>query len=86
MDVLEPSEVEFRENTVHMTGQSTTAFEGRRRSHSTRKLCRYTTVHSLQSRGSSRRPTDNEGSRAAYLPDIILPAPAAPVRASLALR
>ena len=63
---------------------STTAFEGRRRSRSTRQLCLYTTVHSLQSRGSPWRPTDNEGSRAAYLPDIIPSAPAAPVRASLA--
>ena len=38
---------------------------------------------SLQSRGSSWRLAHNEGSRAAYLPDIILPAPAVPVCASL---
>ena len=42
MNVLEPSEVEFRENAVHLAGQSTTAFKGRRWSRSTLHVQLYT--------------------------------------------
>ena len=54
MDVLEPSEVEFWENAIHLAGQYDNSFSKVGIDHvQLLQLCRYTTVHSLQSRSSS---------------------------------